>query len=359
MLASPSSAMPSISNGVRRLSATLLAVASAAASPVSGASRIANSSPPSRASSRAPLTSCSSRRATCAQQAIAVGVPERVVDVAEAVDVEQEQRQARLAGGDELVDRLAEALAVDQPGEPVVRRLVMAARRLAPRDVHREEQHDEERIQLGHRAQRDDHDRREAEQHSRRQGAEAEVVAQVRADGLADVERHSDADEHGVDDEERGCRDDDRREIARDERHAAGPPTPATFRTRLAAASAIAYWPMLNATRHNGLREMTSSTTEATDCAATAGQSPASSSSAKAKLVLTVSSSCSPRRGILSGSSSPKRTPAASRIATVRSSIEPAGAAAERDPDQQDAAGESDGSAIPTRRRTCDRRQGQ
>src|SRR6478609_2348804 len=98
-----------------------------------------------------------------------------------------------------------------------------------------------------------------------------------------------------------------------------GPPTPARFRTRLAAASAIAYWPMLNATRHNGLREITSSTTEATDCAATAGQSPASSSSAKAKLVLTVSSSCSPRRGILSGSSSPKRTPAASRIATVRS----------------------------------------
>src|SRR5436190_7189246 len=96
--------------------------------------------------------------------------------------------------------------------------------------------------------------------------------------------------------------------------------TPAIVRTTLAAASEIAYWPTLKATRHSGLRETTSSTTEATDWAATAGQRPASSSSANAKVVLTVSSSCSPRRGIFSGSNSPSNTPAASRIATVRSS---------------------------------------
>src|SRR4051794_21613165 len=54
-----------------------------------------------------------------------------------------------------------------------------------------------------------------------------------------------------------------------------GPPTPATVRTRLAAASEIAYWPMLNPTRHNGLRETASSTTDAIDGAPPRGPRPA------------------------------------------------------------------------------------
>ena len=81
-----------------------------------------NSSPPSRPTwPWSPITLVS-RCATCAKQRVADRVAERVVDVLEAVEVDQEQRAALVAArgvAQRFVERLAHQRAIGQAGERI------------------------------------------------------------------------------------------------------------------------------------------------------------------------------------------------------------------------------------------------
>ena len=81
---------------------------------------------------------------------------------------------------------------------------------------------------------------------------------------------------------------------------------------RIAAQAATiesVYWPTLKRTRHAGLPEWMSWRIEATLWAMSAGPRPPTRSMAIANDAESVSSSSSPRRGILIGSISPSTTP--------------------------------------------------
>ena len=83
----------------------------------------ANSSPPMRATVSTSRTQALSRAATCLQQQIARGMAEGVVDVLEAVEVEQQQgRHVAPAAdaGDRLLEPLEQQDPVGQPGQGVV-----------------------------------------------------------------------------------------------------------------------------------------------------------------------------------------------------------------------------------------------
>ncbi len=87
---------------------------------------IANSSPPSRATTSSAPTQARRRPATRLEQFIANGVPERIVDPLEFVDVDVEHRQL-LAGRHDpqaVVEALAEQHAVRQIGQRIVMRHV-------------------------------------------------------------------------------------------------------------------------------------------------------------------------------------------------------------------------------------------
>jgi hypothetical protein len=83
-----------------------------------------------------------------------------------------------------------------------------------------------------------------------------------------------------------------------------------TLIASIAAISAIVYWPRLNRDRHPTLPEATSWITEPMPCAISAGPMPPARSSAIEKAVESVSISSLPRRGIFTGSISPRSTPA-------------------------------------------------
>ncbi len=103
----------------------------AASASVSSASRtlawmMANSSPPSRATTSPWRTQASSRVLTCFSSASPTGMAERVVDALEAVEVEAEHGEALAAPQalQRLLQLLAEQGAVGEVGERVVARKV-------------------------------------------------------------------------------------------------------------------------------------------------------------------------------------------------------------------------------------------
>ena len=137
MLASSCTVTPWTTNGGP--SAVSMRRASSAAKARSGrsCSSTANSSPPSRASVSPRRSAPPSRRGDLAQQRVAVIVPERVVDLLEAVEVDQQQagepaERAHAAGHADGL--LVQARAVGQPGERVVQGLVAEPARGAPHD---------------------------------------------------------------------------------------------------------------------------------------------------------------------------------------------------------------------------------
>ena len=140
------------------------------------------------------------------QQAVAGVVAERVVDLLEVVEVDQHHGRGDVraaAGGDRLLDAVAEERAVGQAGQRVVQRLVLLGDRRAPAAVDGEErqQQQQQRGQAELGGQHDDG--REAEQQAGGRGLEEEVVGQVAAE-LDDAlrERDDGRDERAVDDEE-------------------------------------------------------------------------------------------------------------------------------------------------------------
>ena len=100
------------------------AVLADASSP--GASTTANSSPPSRASVSSSRRSSLQARADLAQHLVARVVAERVVELLEAVEVDQQQRELGVVlgrGRDRGVQRVDEVAAVAEAGEVVGARL--------------------------------------------------------------------------------------------------------------------------------------------------------------------------------------------------------------------------------------------
>ena len=143
-----------------------------------------------------------------AQQLVADGVAQGVVDVLEVVEVDEHEARAGRAVRGGVVQAPLEAptqqLAVAQTGEGVVQRLLLPAHRLRGAQLQREHRHGEEGDELraegeAHRGERGDGD----EDALRGQG-EAEVGQRHPEERLTGPQRHRDGDERVVDQHEDG-----------------------------------------------------------------------------------------------------------------------------------------------------------
>ena len=124
---------PRIVNGSSRIARTCSTILTASCCPQPGSST-ANSSPPSRASVSVAAQRVEHARADLLEQEVAGLMAERVVELLEAVEIgdEQRQRQAVLLGERELLAQtLVEVAAVRQPGQLVGRRLAAGLRERA------------------------------------------------------------------------------------------------------------------------------------------------------------------------------------------------------------------------------------
>ena len=226
MLASTSSVRPSIENGSRRPASSWRATTLASPGRRRAGSSTPNSSPPRRATvSRSP-SDCLEAVRDLLQQAVARVVAERVVDLLEVIEVDQHHGRGHVraaAGGDRLLDAVAEERAVGQAGERVVQRLVLLGDRRAPAAVDGEERQQQQQQRRQAELGRQHHDGRETEQQARGRGLEEEVVGQVAAE-LDDAlrERDDGRDERAVDDEEDRRDAEDRDQVLRPERQRAG-----------------------------------------------------------------------------------------------------------------------------------------
>ena len=155
------------------------------------------------------------------EDGVALRAAERVVHVAEAVEVDDEEHGLLglvvLGRAERAADRLEEQRAVGEPGERVVEREVLHLGGLLAGQVHRGHREREERDEvepvLGH----DRHRRAEREQRAGGPAAEDEVGAEVVGDRGLLEERLGCADECGVGGEEDDGRERDGREVARRE----------------------------------------------------------------------------------------------------------------------------------------------
>ena len=206
MLASTSSVRPSIENGSRRPASSWRATTLASPGRRRAGSSTPNSSPPRRATvSRSPSELLEAVR-DLLQQAVARVVAERVVDLLEVVEVDQHHGRGDVraaAGGDRLLDAVAEERAVGEPGQRVVQRLVLLRDRGAAAAVDREERQQQQQQRGQRELGRQHHDRREAEQQAGGRGLEEQVVGEV-APEVDDAlrERDDGRDQRAVDDEE-------------------------------------------------------------------------------------------------------------------------------------------------------------
>ena len=125
-----------------------------------------------------------------AQQLVTHVVTEAVVDLLETVEVEQQQGQ-RLAGlqgvGQLVGGLLQEQLAVGQPGEGVVQRLVVALERDRGRGVDGDQRQSQQRHERGAVVDDDDDDRCQAEQRRAGSGAVRQAVPHLRAQRQPDT----------------------------------------------------------------------------------------------------------------------------------------------------------------------------
>ena len=125
MLALTKTSRPATANGTRRAPRIRRATCSTAARPSTSSSRIANSSPPKRAAVSPDRRD--EPHGQLAQELVAGGVPERVVDDLEAVDVEEQHGELGLRAlhaREAEVEAVEEERAVGEVGERVVKGLV-------------------------------------------------------------------------------------------------------------------------------------------------------------------------------------------------------------------------------------------
>ena len=117
----------SISNGSRSTSSRRSATNSGLPVGAPPSTSTTNSSPPRRAIVSASRSVAESRAATDSQEPVAGFVPERVVHLLEAVEVDEQRRALDVAPagpGEHLLDPVEDQRAVREPGERVVQRLV-------------------------------------------------------------------------------------------------------------------------------------------------------------------------------------------------------------------------------------------
>src|SRR5580700_8038293 len=103
MLAVTRTSCSSIVNGSARQLPTLVASVAAAMGSLASICKIANSSPPKRATRSVGLTVFLSRSTTCRQESVAKRVAERIVDVFEIIEIDEkdgERARAAPAGGE-------------------------------------------------------------------------------------------------------------------------------------------------------------------------------------------------------------------------------------------------------------------
>ena len=135
---------------------------------------------------------------------VAVVVAERVVDLLEAVEVDQQQRDPRVhvRGRDALLEALVEARAVRQAGERVVHREVLGDLGLARGALHGQQREHDQRQQDEVALERDDRERREADEHALRRRLADQVAGERVLEPGAAGERDRDRDGARVEGEE-------------------------------------------------------------------------------------------------------------------------------------------------------------
>ena len=132
-------------------------------------------------------------------------VAERVVDVLEAVQVDEDDREraaVAVARGERLLEPVAQQGAVGQAGERVVERVVLVLHRAAAGPVEGEERQAEQRQRRERELRGDDHDGAEAEQDADGRGLHLQVRAEVPEEVRVLGQRDGARDEEGVDEEE-------------------------------------------------------------------------------------------------------------------------------------------------------------
>ena len=156
-----------------------------------------------------------------AQEQVAVQVPERVVDLLEVVEIDQQHRDLVAAGdtvGQRLVDALAQQVTVRQTRERVVQRAVLELDRLARRPVHAVERQHQRRDQQRAEARREHGDRRQPDREARARRHERDVAAHERDDLEPPRKRDHGRDQHAVEREEEEGRERHARQLGGDER---------------------------------------------------------------------------------------------------------------------------------------------
>ena len=140
-----------------------------------------------------------------AQQVVALVVAERVVDVLEAVEVDEDDREraaVAVARRERLLEPVAQQGAVGQAGERVVERVVLVLDGAAAGPVEREERQAEQRQRRERELRGDDHDRAEAEQDAHGRGLHLQVRAEVPEEVRVLGQRDGAGDQEGIDEEE-------------------------------------------------------------------------------------------------------------------------------------------------------------
>ena len=206
-VASTLSAAPATSSW--RLSAARIFSAARAASPFGASlgSRIPKRSPSTRATSVGGADRALQPGGHLHEDGVALGAAERVVHVAEAVEVDDEEGRLLVVAASARGGRLEEQRAVRQAGERVVEGEVLHLRRPASRRDARPPS-GARAAGRGRASARDDrHRRAEREQRGGGPAAEDEVGAQVVGDRAVLEQRLGGAGERGVGGEEDDGRD--------------------------------------------------------------------------------------------------------------------------------------------------------
>ena len=215
-------------------------------------------------------------------------VAERVVDLLEAVEVDQHHGEPPHRRGSVerlLRTRSANSSRFGQAREGVVQRLVLVGRRVAldlpDREQRQHEHHNQREVEVGD----DDDDRREAQEDRRCQRLEAEVAAKASRNGQVQPQSRGGAGEKVVRDEVGAAGKQDRGQVPGRERRG----TDAVGQGRECGEEQAPYRQgdalLADVKAHASglLRSRTSAISDATPCASIAAGAPAVSINAKTK----------------------------------------------------------------------------
>ena len=150
------------------------------------------------------------------QHEVAAPVAERLVDLLEAGQPDHQHADllaVALGAVQRALEHAGDVLAVGEPGDPVVARLVLVDHRLATAELDRHERDPDQRDQPQAVVGGDEDPGHERDEHDRPPGVQQQVAAhhQPRADAAR--ERRRRAGEHGVDDQEDRGGGDERRQV--------------------------------------------------------------------------------------------------------------------------------------------------